>query len=61
MLIDSGEAKKGKDSGQSADNLSVPKDDSPSPTLKRQGTLRRKFFKDRGNQQGIVKLLAIVC
>ena len=46
--------KKGKNAGQSAENLSVPRDESPPPGLKRQGTLRRKFIKDRGKQQGII-------
>jgi len=53
MAVTSDETKKGKNAGQS-ENLSVPRDESPPPGLKRQGTLRRKFIKDRGKQQGII-------
>ena len=51
--------KKGKNAGQSAENLSVPRDESPPPGLKRQGTLLLKFIKDRGKQQGIINYAGI--
>jgi len=51
--------KKGKNAGQSAENLSVSRDESPPPGLKRQGTLLLKFIKDRGKQQGIINYAGI--